>query len=210
MFGWPIFRRYLKYEVATVHGIVKVLATDVVHARGMEVEPADVRVVDRAGARGVDQIGAVGGGQGMQGEGVLALRPCEASAPDSVGQGGPAPSMAPRQGASQGGLRVGFLAENGHRRVALHQRILDVPVETCAHRRRSSGAVAATVVLAAARSTAMRSHLALLHFRLGGSYKYWKPNRKQIIFIFWLGGKFLQSEKGLRKDEKSLLTSNAH
>jgi len=151
----------LEYEVAAVHGIVEVLAPDVVHARGVEVEAADVRVVHRPAAGGVDQVGAVGGGQGVQGEGVLALRPGQPAAPHPVGQRGPSPAVAPGQGAGQRGLRVRLLAEDGHRRVALHQRILGLPVHLRGHRR------GAAVVLTAAGSVGRR--LALLHLRLGGS-----------------------------------------
>jgi len=85
----------LEYEITAVHGIVEVLAADVIDARGVKVEASDVRVVHCPAAGGVDQVGAVGGGQGVQGEGVLALRPGESAAPNPVGQRGPSPSVTP-------------------------------------------------------------------------------------------------------------------
>lgn len=44
--GWSA----LKYEVATVHGVIEVLSSQVVHTRGVKVEAANVRVVDGATA----------------------------------------------------------------------------------------------------------------------------------------------------------------
>lgn len=44
----------LKYEIATVHGIVKVLTAHIIDARGVKIKAANVRVVDGATARIVD------------------------------------------------------------------------------------------------------------------------------------------------------------
>lgn len=56
----------LEDEIATVHRVVKVLAADVLDA--VQVERADVGMVDSSGARGLDHVGAVRRRQGVQGD----------------------------------------------------------------------------------------------------------------------------------------------
>lgn len=66
----------LENEIATIHGIVEVLAADLLHSAGRVHIESDIRVVNGSTAvRGVHQIGAVGGWQCVQSEGVLALGP---------------------------------------------------------------------------------------------------------------------------------------
>lgn len=72
----------LKDEIAAVHRVVKVLATDVFDA--VQIEPADVGMVDSAGARRFDHVGAVRRRQGVQRDRVLALGPGQCAAPDAV------------------------------------------------------------------------------------------------------------------------------
>lgn len=72
---WLLF--CLEDEVAAIHGVVEVVAAEVFDAAWVEIEGADVGVVD-AGAGRLDQIRAVGGRHRVQGERVLALCPGEA------------------------------------------------------------------------------------------------------------------------------------
>lgn len=68
---------FLKYKIATVHGIVKVLAAQILHCRGVKVETSDVGVIDGTAAGGINQIGAVRCWQCVQSECILALGPCQ-------------------------------------------------------------------------------------------------------------------------------------
>lgn len=70
---WYSSRACLKNKIATVHCVVEVLAADVLNP--VEVERADVGVVDSAGTRRLDHVGAVRRRQGVQCDRVLALGP---------------------------------------------------------------------------------------------------------------------------------------
>lgn len=114
--------RSLEDEIATVHRVVKVLAADVLDA--VEVERADVGVVDSTGTGRLDHVGAVRGWQCVQRYRVLALGPGQRAAPDAVRQGRPTPAVAPGQRAGQRALRfrvlLGALLDDGHRGLAAH------------------------------------------------------------------------------------------
>lgn len=114
-------RMNLEDEIAAVHRVVKVLAADVFDA---DVERADVGMVDSAGARGLDHVGAVRRRQGMQGDRVFALGPGQCSTPDAIRQGRPTPAVAPGQCTGQRSLRfrvlLRVLLDDGHGRLAPH------------------------------------------------------------------------------------------
>lgn len=69
------FVTYLKYKIATVHGIIKIFAAQIFHSRGVKIKTSDIGVIHRSTAGGVYQISAVCGWQCMQSEGVLTLGP---------------------------------------------------------------------------------------------------------------------------------------
>lgn len=54
---------HLKYEITTIHGIVKVLTAEIFYASRMEIEAPDIGVINGATTWRVHKIGAVRGGQ---------------------------------------------------------------------------------------------------------------------------------------------------